>query len=399
MSDGASYILLVDDDPSNLFLLEALLRSHGYSTQSAKSGLEALAIARTEQPSMILLDVMMPGMDGFEVCRELRADTQLQATPVIFLTALADEQSHLMGLQVMGDDYFTKPVDQRLLLTKVASTLQLQQFRDAQGQANLAKPVSAQPTENGQVPKELEHQDETVEQVSEALLDKLRLFVPDQLLSRIAPAGLDSIQVGNATEAEVTILFSDIREFTAIAESQPASETFDWLNAFFKRMDEAIKTHHGFIDKYLGDAIMAVFDRPHQHAQDALTAAIAMQQTLSEFNRGRTRFNLEDPIRIGIGIHTGLAIIGTLGSEQRMDSTVIGDVVNTAARLEELTKFYGCSVLLSESVIDQLQQPELFNFKWLDCVAPRGKQQQSNLYQLLGMQMPACPGTHCEVVS
>lgn len=398
MSDGASYILLVDDDPSNLFLLEALLRSHGYSTQSAKSGVEALAIARSEPPNLILLDVMMPGMDGFEVCRELRADTQLQATPVIFLTALSDEQSHLMGLQVMGDDYFTKPVDQRLLLTKIASTLQLQQLRDAQGQAS-AKPLSAQPSETTQAPGELKQQNESAQPMNEALLDKLRLFVPDQLLSRIAPAGLDSIQVGNATEAEVTILFSDIREFTAIAESQPASETFDWLNAFFKRMDEAIKTHHGFIDKYLGDAIMAVFDRTHYHAQDALTAAIAMQQTLDEFNRGRTRFNLEDPIRIGIGIHTGQAIIGTLGSEQRMDSTVIGDVVNTAARLEELTKFYGCAVLLSESVIDQLQQPELFNVRWIDCVAPRGKQQQSNLYQLLGMQAPACPGTHCEVVS
>jgi adenylate cyclase len=397
MSDGASYILLVDDDPSNLFLLEALLRSHGYSTQSAKSGVEALAIARVKQPSLILLDVMMPGMDGFEVCLELRADTQLQSIPIIFLTALSDEQSHLRGLQVMGDAYFTKPVDQRLLLAKIASTLQLKQLREAQGQVT-AKPLSAQPLENSQI-SALTQQANTEQQVNDALLDKLRLFVPDQLLSRIAPAGLDSIQVGNATEAEVTILFSDIREFTAIAESQPASETFDWLNAFFKRMDEAIKTHHGFIDKYLGDAIMAVFDRTHHHAQDALTAAIAMQQTLSEFNRGRTRFNLEDPIRIGIGIHTGQAIIGTLGSEQRMDSTVIGDVVNTAARLEELTKFYGCAVLLSESVIDQLQQPELFNVQWIDCVAPRGKQQQSNLYQLLGMQAPACPGTHCEVVS
>jgi two-component system sensor histidine kinase ChiS len=389
MSDGASYILLVDDDPGNLFLLEALLRSHGYLTQSAKSGVEALAIARAEQPSLILLDVMMPGMDGFDVCRELRADTQLQATPVIFLTALSDEESHLMGLEVMGDDYFTKPVDQRLLITKIASMLQLQQLRDAQGQAPVQSSHEMQPDLNQQV--------ETVEQVNEALLEKLRLFVPDQLLSRIAPTGLDSIQVGNATEAEVTILFSDIREFTAIAESQPASETFDWLNAFFKRMDEAIKTHHGFIDKYLGDAIMAVFDRPDHHAQDALTAAIAMQQTLSNFNLERTRFNLADPIRIGVGIHTGQAIIGTLGSEQRMDSTVIGDVVNTAARLEELTKFYGCPVLLSESVVEQLQQPELFNVRWIDCVAPRGKQQQSNLYQLLGMQSSACSGAHCEV--
>ncbi|NJN59316.1 MAG: response regulator [Leptolyngbyaceae cyanobacterium SL_5_9] len=390
MSDGASYILLVDDDPGNLFLLEALLRSHGYLTQSAKSGVEALAIARTEQPSLILLDVMMPGMDGFDVCRELRADTQLQATPVIFLTALSDEESHLMGLEVMGDDYFTKPVDQRLLITRIASMLQLQQLRDVQGQ--IASVQSSEETQPG-----LNQQVETVEQVNEALLEKLRLFVPDQLLSRIAPTGLDSIQVGSATEAEVTILFSDIREFTAIAESQPASETFDWLNAFFKRMDEAIKIHHGFIDKYLGDAIMAVFDRPDHHAQDALTAAIAMQQTLRDFNLDRTRFNLADPIRIGVGIHTGQAIIGTLGSERRMDSTVIGDVVNTAARLEELTKFYGRPVLLSESVIEHLQQPELFNVRWIDCVAPRGKQQQSNLYQLLGMQSSTCSGAYCEV--
>jgi two-component system sensor histidine kinase ChiS len=374
MSSTAPYILLVDDDANNLLLLEELLITEGYQTRSAQSGCEALSIACDMPPDLILLDVMMPDMDGFQVCHQLRTDPNLLVTPIIFLTALDDDESRLRGLELSGDDYLTKPIQTRLLLAKVANLLKLNQMRSHQSELHLQQ----------QFQDRLKQHMSDAWEASEALTEKFRLFVPEQFLERIAPGGVDSIQLGNATEAEMTVLFCDIREFTAIAENQEAIETFQWLNAFFQQMNDAITSHCGFIDKYLGDSILAVFDRASHHAEDALLAAITMRQTLIEFNQSRQQFNLSQPINIGIGVHTGTALIGTVGSDHRMDSTVIGDVVNTASRLEELTKVYGCQILASHAAIAQLNQAEQFHVRRIDRVMPRGKRQEIDLYEVLG---------------
>ncbi|MGJ3249532.1 MAG: response regulator [Elainellaceae cyanobacterium] len=370
MQSKLPYILLVDDDENNLFLLEELLAAEGYETQSASSGQQALDIAYSAQPDLILLDVMMPGMDGFEVCHQLRSNASLSVTPIIFLTALDDEESRLKGLEVTGDDYLTKPIRSRLLLAKVANVLKLHHLRSQQSET--------------QANDRFQQQVAIAWKANESLSEKFRLFVPDQFLERIAPGGVDSIQVGNSIEAEMSVLFCDIREFTAIAESQHAAETFKWLNVFFQRMNDVIITHHGCIDKYLGDAVLAVFDRPTVHAQDALNAAIAMRQTLIKFNCNRDQFGLTSPLNIGIGVHSGIGLIGTVGSNHRMDSTVIGDVVNTASRLEELTKIYGCQVLTSNAVIARLTRPNHFHLRWIDSVLPRGKRKLVELYEVMG---------------
>src|SRR5919202_2907894 len=319
MPNPTSRILLVDDDPTNLLLLEELLLSEGYFPLLAASGSEALKLAAESSPELILLDVMMPQMDGFEVCRRLREDPKLQTIPVVFLTALDDEESRLRGLEMMGDDYLTKPINSKLLLTKIASILRLNQMRSQQLQSEMTRRVK----------EESRQQIIAAWEVNESISEKFRLFVPEQYLNRIAPQGVESIQLGNAREEEITVLLCDIRGFTAIAESQSTRETFEWLNAFFSKMSQAIVSHQGFVDKFLGDAILAVFDRVEHHAEDALNGAVAMLQNLSEFNRDRARYNLQNPINVGIGIHTGLGLIGTIGSDHRMDSTVIGDVVNT----------------------------------------------------------------------
>lgn len=364
-----SCILLVDDDPNNLLLLEELLLSEGYSTLSAISGSEALERAKDTAPDLILLDVMMPDMDGFEVCRQLREDRQLQTTPIIFLTALDDDSSRLKGLEMMGDDYLTKPINSQLLLTKVQSILHLGKLRSRAARQEITQ--------------QTRHQIAAAWKINKHLSEKFRLFVPEQFLNRIAPEGMDSIQLGNTREEKLTILFCDIRSFTAIAEAQTAGETFQWLNAFFTRMSEAISTHHGFIDKFLGDAIMAVFDRSECHVQDALSAAVKMVKNLEDFNASRHQYNLEQLVRIGIGIHTGTGVIGTIGSNSRMDSTVIGDVVNTAARLEELTKTYNCSIIASGTAIAQIQTSSpSFQFSLLDTVVPRGKQHPLEIYEV-----------------
>ena len=413
--------MLVDDEPANLTLLEELLYLKGYATVSALSGDEALSLARASRPDLILLDIMMPDMDGFDVCDRLRNDTTLQTVPIIFLTALDDDISRLKGLEMMADDYLTKPFNSRLLLAKVENILQLSQMR--------SQAVSSQ--FNQQVKEQSKHQIAAAWQANEYLSEKFHLFVPEQLLGRIAPKGIESIQLGNVTEEELTILFCDIRGFTAIAESQAARETFEWLNAFFTKMNDCITSHSGFIDKYLGDAIMAVFDKPNSHAMDAIQAAVAMQESLQEFNINRHKYNLEFPVNIGTGINTGIGMIGTLGSDRRMDSTVIGDVVNTASRLENLTKIYGCQIIISESAIVharefingisqnsnskeslllkcdlEVETPESiiatsgataakgdlpsnnYYYRWIDRVTPRGKQQAIEIYEIWAASSP-----------
>lgn len=372
MSRAKPRILLVDDDPMNLFLLEEILADENYTILTASSGREALAIAAESIPDLILLDVMMPEMDGFEVCQKLRQDDKLQTVSVIFLTALDDQQSRLRGLEMMGDDYLTKPINSELLLAKITNVLRLNKIRSQQSRQQV---IAAW-------------------QVNDYISEKFRLFVPEQYLERIAPQGVESIRLGNAREEEITVLFCDIRGFTAIAESQSAMETFKWLNVFFSQMSQAVTNAHGFIDKFLGDAILAIFDQPQQHAADAINAALAMQQCLKEFNRDRNQYHLESPINIGIGIHTGNGLIGTVGSAQRMDSTVIGDVVNTAARLEELTKIYKCAILTSHTTLahvrDRINNNDItnqicssFESRWVDRITPRGKQQALDLYEIV----------------
>ncbi|MBW3584445.1 MAG: response regulator [Cyanobacteria bacterium 0813] len=421
MSNKSPCIMLVDDEPANLTLLEELLQMKGYATVSAQSGQEALSLARASRPDLILLDIMMPEMDGFDVCDRLRKDTALQTVPIIFLTALDDDTSRIRGLEIMADDYLTKPFNSRLLLAKVENILQLSQMR--------AQAVSSQ--FNQQVKEQSKRQIAAAWEANENLSEKFQLFVPEQILGRIAPQGIESIQLGNVTEEELTILFCDIRGFTAIAESQEARETFEWLNAFFTKMNDCITSHGGFIDKYLGDAIMAVFDKPNSHAMDAIEAAVAMQESLQKFNASRQKYNLEYPLNIGTGINTGIGMIGTLGSDRRMDSTVIGDVVNTASRLENLTKIYGCQIIVSEKAIVHAREflnnispnskeslllkcdlevetqetiistsrataadsdlpSNNYYYRWIDRVTPRGKQQAIEIYEIWSASCPDC---------
>ena len=413
--------MLVDDEPANLTLLEELLRLEGYATVSAESGAEALSLARASRPDLILLDIMMPEMNGFDVCDRLRKDTALQTVPVIFLTALDDDTSRLRGLEMMADDYLTKPFNSRLLLAKVENILQLSKMR--------SQAVSSQ--FNQQVKEQSKRKIAAAWEANEYLSEKFQLFVPEQLLGRIAPQGIESIQLGNVTEEELTILFCDIRGFTAIAESQEARETFEWLNAFFTEMNDCITSHGGFIDKYLGDAIMSVFDKPKSHAMDAIEAAVAMQESLQRFNASRQKYNLENPVNIGTGINTGIGMIGTLGSDRRMDSTVIGDVVNTASRLENLTKIYGCQIIVSENALVHAREflngispnsnskeslllkcdlevgtqetilstsrataadsdfpSNNYYYRWIDRVTPRGKQRAIEIYEIWSASSP-----------
>ncbi len=216
-------------------------------------------------------------------------------------------------------------------------------------------------------------------------------FVPKQFLTRIADEGLENIELGKADSDNITILFSDIRDFTSLSEAMSPQESLNFLNAYLKRMNQVIHDHHGFIDKFIGDAIMALFDQPDQtdadEAFDAIQAAIAMQEAVTIYNQHRSTYGY-GPIAIGIGIHSGPVIIGTVGSEDRMDSTVLGDSVNLASRLEGLTKHYGTKIIVSHDTLQLVENFPKYQFRELDWVKVKGKVNPVRIYEIYDGDTP-----------
>jgi adenylate cyclase len=212
-------------------------------------------------------------------------------------------------------------------------------------------------------------------------LASFQRFVPEKFLRVIAPNGVENIYVGKGEKRTIIVLFSDIRGYTAMSEKLLPEEIFELLNEYLGRMGAAINREGGFIDKYIGDAIMALFEPDDYDA--VLRAALAMRSALRELNRERSKAGLVQ-IDTGIGIHAGEVIMGTIGFFSKIESTVIGDTVNLASRLEGLTKQYDCSILVSESVVSQLKHPESFSLRVVDEAAKvKGKDKPVVLYELV----------------
>jgi class 3 adenylate cyclase/HAMP domain-containing protein len=231
----------------------------------------------------------------------------------------------------------------------------------------------------------------SVNEMSEALqisfsklqktLESFERFVPDRFVSVIAPQGIENIEVGMAANQQMTILFCDIRGYTSMSEIMTPMEIYLFLNEYLAVMGQAIDRAGGFIDKYIGDAIMALFDE--ESTDSALKAAIFMQEALNFFNYERAQKGLPI-ITVGIGIHRGTVVMGTVGFTSRIDSTVIGDAVNVASRIERLTKQYNCEVLVTESVAQNLCDPQSFDLKLVDeSVKVKGKDEPIAIYELV----------------
>ncbi len=212
-------------------------------------------------------------------------------------------------------------------------------------------------------------------------LESFERFVPNKFILAIAPQGIENIEVGVAATRTMTILFCDIRGYTSMSEAMTPLETFAFLNNYLACMGKAIDQANGFIDKYIGDAIMALFD--DESTDGALKAAILMRQALEQFNNQQPTPKNLPKIAVGIGIHRGQVVMGTVGFTCRIDSTVVGDAVNIASRIEGLTKEYGCGILVTESVVMNLSYPELFSLRLVDqSVKLRGKDEAIAIYEL-----------------
>ncbi|MBF0352902.1 MAG: GAF domain-containing protein [SAR324 cluster bacterium] len=224
-----------------------------------------------------------------------------------------------------------------------------------------------------------------------AMTHTFEKFVPKQFLNRIAHEGLESIELGRAESDTITILFSDIRAFTEMSETMSAQELMNFLNAYLQRMSEPIHQYGGFVDKFIGDAIMALFDFPDktdaEEAECAVKAAIAMQETLKIYNQHRQQSGYP-PVASGIGIHCGPVVIGTVGSRDRMDSTVIGDNVNLASRLEGLTKFYGVDILISSDVLELISDRNFMQYRELDYVRVKGRKNPVSIFEVYNHNQP-----------
>jgi adenylate cyclase len=202
-------------------------------------------------------------------------------------------------------------------------------------------------------------------------------FVPHQFIQALGKSVITDVQLGDQVEKIVTVLFSDIRDYTTLSEQMTPEENFAFVSSFNERMGPIIRQHGGFINQYLGDAIMAIF--PH-NASDALFAAIKMQKEVQGFNTKRALQN-KGPIKIGVGLHTGPLIMGITGDHERMDATTIADTVNTASRLESLTKYYKANILLSGASLKNIINSETFNLRHLGSVQLKGKMESISIYE------------------
>ncbi|MBW0434668.1 GAF domain-containing protein [Leptospira yasudae] len=214
----------------------------------------------------------------------------------------------------------------------------------------------------------------TQQQLSEAY----SRFVPKELLSLLSKRSILETQLADQTEGLMTVMFSDIRGFTTLSETMTPNENFRFINDYLGMIAPVIKEHHGFIDKFIGDAIMAIFP---SRAEDAVEASLAMMRALQRFNDLRKGKN-QNPIDIGIGIHTGHLMLGIIGHENRMEGTVIGDSVNLASRVEGLTKEFKCSIIASEVTIASLKDKDQFQHEFLNEVKVKGKSQAVKVYKI-----------------
>ena len=358
-------ILIVDDVPANLRLLSNILTEQGYKVRSVINGQMALMATKAAPPDLILLDINMPEMNGYEVCEQLKADpdVRMRDIPVIFISALDEVDDKVKAFTVGGVDYVTKPFQLEEVLARVETHLAL---RDLQRELE-------------QINCELEQrvQARTAELVE--LNAALERFVPHEFLSFLQCESITELKLGDQVQRDMTISFSDIRHFTARSERMSPQESFGFLNAYLARFGPIIRQHNGLVDKYLGDGIMALFSGP---ADDAVQAAIAAQHEVVAYNVDLQAQGYE-PIAVGTGLHTGSLMLGIIGEEQRVQGTVISDAVNLASRLEGLTKMYGVSTVISEQTLDHLQNPERYHFRFLDRVRVSGKTEPVSVFEIL----------------
>ena len=343
-SNSQLTILVVDDEPINLQVVANHLSLQNYAIVQATSGIEALKkIDSGLRPDLILLDIMMPKMSGYQVCQKIREQFPASEMPVVMLTAKNQVSDLVAGLDAGANDYLSKPVFKNELLARINTHINLSKINIAYGR-----------------------------------------FVPHEFLRFLGHKSIVDVRLGDQILKEMSIMFADIRDFTTLSEEISPKENFDFLNSYLSRVGPIIRQHNGFIDKYIGDAVMALFP---DTADEAVQAAIAMQQQVSLYNSDRQKLGFPS-LAIGIGLHRGSLMLGTIGEERRMESTVIADAVNLASRLEDLTKVYGASILISGPTLFSLETLTQYQYRFIGQVQVKGKRERVSVFEIFETDPP-----------
>ncbi len=336
-------ILVVDDTPQNVKLLADLLTVKGYAVVTAASGPEALERVDAERPDLVLLDVVMPEMSGYEVCRKIREDPATGLLPVVMVTALNPTEERIKGLEAGADDFLTKPINQAELLARVRSLFRIKELYDT---------VQAQAAQLAEWNKSLEQR--VQEQVAQLeRLGRLKRFFSPQLAELIVAGGAEDPL--KTHRREVTVVFLDLRGFTAFAETSEPEEVMGVLREYHAEMGQLILAHEGTLERFTGDGMMIFFNDPvpvPNPAERAIRMAVVMRDRVAELTQKWRKRGYD--LNFGVGIAQGYATIGAIGFEGRWDYGAIGTVTNLASRLCEEAKFG--QILISQRFLATIEE-------------------------------------------
>jgi adenylate cyclase len=314
-------ILTVDDLPQNVRLLDAVLSPRGFRVATASSGAEALDVLNKEHPDLVLLDILMPGMDGYEVCRRIREDPATAFLPVIMITASGEEEK-IRAIDAGADDFVNKPFDQAELLARVRSLVRVKRYHDT---------IENQAAELARWNRELEQRvQDQIEQLER--VGRLRRFLPAQLADLIVSSGDESFLSGH--RREITVVCCDLRGFTAFAETAEPEDVWKTLEEYHDALGDLIARFEGTLERFTGDGLVAFFNDPIPCDDAPLRSvrmALAMRERVQELADSWQRRGHE--LAFGVGVAQGFATLGRIGFSGRFDYASIGSVTNLAARL------------------------------------------------------------------
>jgi adenylate cyclase len=314
-------VLAVDDQPPNLRLLDAVFSPRGYRVIMASSGEEALELLPSSGADLVLLDIVMPGMDGYEVCRRIRSDDTTAFLPVVMITA-SGEQEKKRAIEAGADDFVSKPFHQGELLARVASLVRIKRYHDT-----ITRQAAELAEWNAELEARVNRQLEELERMS-----RLRRFLSPQVAELVINSGDDSIL--RSHRREIVVVFCDLRGFTPFAESSEPEEVMAVLGEYHAALGELIFTYEGTLERFTGDGLMVFFNDPiplHEPARRAVEMALAMRDRVLTLAEGWSRIGHD--LGFGVGIAQGFATLGRIGYEGRFDYAAIGSVTNLAARL------------------------------------------------------------------
>ena len=320
MSEPAT-ILVVDDLPQNVKLLDAVLSPRGYRVVPAASGEAALEAIAEHNPELVLLDVVMPGMDGYEVCRRLRGEPATRFLPVVMITAHGGQEK-VKALEAGADDFLVKPVDQTELLARVRSLIRLKGYHDT---------IEAQAAELAEWNRLLE---ERVRQQVDELerIGRLKRFLPPQVVDIVTSSGDESFLAGH--RREITVVFCDLRGFTSFAETVEPEDLMAVLREYHAALGDLVGRFEGTLERFVGDGLVVFFNDPlpcPDAPAQAIRMAVAMRNRVDELAENWRR--LGHDLQFGVGIAQGYATLGAIGYQERYDYAAIGAVTNLAHRL------------------------------------------------------------------